>query len=555
MTDVAQELTSLQNTANSALGTIETALKAEVAAEQLPLIGTAIKDNFDGTKTLLATQSMQSAVDSGIEAAETALGGDANWINDAQQVLDNDINSALQSAGFAGSVGATVDGSGNITLNLANSKTVSDTVPLASNLGLSNLQLTTTGTATASLGYDYNLTLGVNAADDSAFVDAGGSPVLSVSANVSAASLSADAQLGFLNFQATDAGSGLNANIAVNLSGTGQIAAGDLSNAISTIISGNATADFNLISDVADASGQQNPAFPSISANLDAQWTIGSAPTVTINNVSYSFGSFVQDFIDPILAELDPIVKPLQEVLAIFNTDITPLDAFKNVLDVAGGVNALGQDTGDGKVTLLDFVKLAFEAAGQNINLAPFVNFTHLVQDLIDWDAFLQGKNFGPDSYTIGSFNIPISGLPTLIAGTQQDLNSFFAGLPGGGATDNGQTAAQVLQGMFSNADFSFPIITDPLSAIEMLLGQNTNLFQLNLQTSLNFGPGFNADGSPAGALATIAQIPLGIPFLNALMQGDFSAAVNIGFGYDTRGLQEYEQSLQPGQTPIPPIS
>jgi hypothetical protein len=218
------------------------------------------------------------------------------------------------------------------------------------------------------------------------------------------------------------------------------------------------------------------------------------------------------------------------------------------LLDVAGGSDNWGRDKGDNKFTLLDVVKLAANAAHQKVNLVPFVNFINLLQDLIDWDSFLQGKDFGPNSYTIGSFNIPASGVPTLIAGTQQDLNAFLAGLPGGGATSDGQTAAQVLQGMFHNTDFSFPIITNPLSAIGMLLGQTTDLFQLNLRPSLNFGPGFNPDGSPAGDLVTIAQIPLfGIPFLNALAQGDFSASLNIGFGYDTRGLQQYEQSVQSG--------
>ena len=313
-------------------------------------------------------------------------------------------------------------------------------------------------------------------------------------------------------------------------------------------MTGSATADFNLVSDVGDASGNANPAFPSLSANLDANWTLGNAPTVTINNVSYTFGSFVQSFIEPILAKLDPIVTPLQQVIAIFNTNITPIANFPGalkLLDVAGAANNWGGDKGDGKFTLLDVIKLADSAAGQDINLVPFEKFMNLVQDLINWDSFLQNKDFGPNSYTIGSFNIPTSGLPTLIAGTQQDLNAFINGLPGGGHTDNnGQTAAQVLQSIFSNTSFSLPIITDPSSAIGMLLGQNTNLFQLNLQPQLSFGSGFNPDGSPAGALVTIAQIPLfGIPFLNALMQGNFSAALNIGFGYDTRGLQEYAQS------------
>ena len=143
------------------VGTIEVALEAEVSAEQLPLIGTAIKDNFDGTQMLLSTKSMRNAVDAGISTAESLIESDANWLIDAQQTLTNDINSALQSVGFAGSVSVTVDGSGNIALDFADNKTLSDSVSLSNNLGLSNLQLSLTGTATASLTYSYNLMLGV----------------------------------------------------------------------------------------------------------------------------------------------------------------------------------------------------------------------------------------------------------------------------------------------------------------------------------------------------------------------------------------------------------
>jgi hypothetical protein len=48
MTDVTTELTS-KATADSALGSIETALRTEVDAEQLPLVGSAIKNDFDGS--------------------------------------------------------------------------------------------------------------------------------------------------------------------------------------------------------------------------------------------------------------------------------------------------------------------------------------------------------------------------------------------------------------------------------------------------------------------------------------------------------------------------
>ena len=197
-------------------------------------------------------------------------------------------------------------------------------------------------------------------------------------------------------------------------------------------------------------------------------------------------------------------MKPLQQVIAIFNTNITPIANFPGalkLLDVAGAANNWGGDKGDGKFTLLDVIKLADNAAGQDINLVPFEKFMNLVQDLINWDGFASEQRLR--SKRLHHRLIRHSDLRAAyanIAGTQQDLNAFLNGLPGGGATDSDhQTAAQVLQSLFSNTSFSLPLITDPSSAIGMLLGHNTNLFQLNLQPQLSFGSGFNPDGNAAG--------------------------------------------------------
>jgi hypothetical protein len=216
MTDLTSELNALQQDADTTLGNIETGLRTAVDAGNLPLVGDAVKNSFDATSTLHAAESLNAAIDSGIQAALSLIAG--NPAADAQQTITQAINDALAAQGFGQGVVATV-GSQGVDLQFADSKTVADTVSVASNLGLSGLSLQTQGQVEADLTYNFNFTLGDDAANPANYyVVASGSPLVSVNATVSAPNFSADADLGFLHFSATSPS--LDANIAINTTRT-----------------------------------------------------------------------------------------------------------------------------------------------------------------------------------------------------------------------------------------------------------------------------------------------------------------------------------------------
>ncbi len=103
-----------------------------------------------------------------------------------------------------------------------------------------------------------------------------------------------------------------------------------------------------------------------MSADLEAAWNFGAStvdggadisafgdtPMVAIDNITYDLGSFVDNFLRPILDEIAPVIKPLQDALAVFNYDLTPL--FQKIM--GDGWPVLDAN-GDGEITLIDFCR------------------------------------------------------------------------------------------------------------------------------------------------------------------------------------------------------
>jgi hypothetical protein len=560
-----EDLQTLEAGIDQVLGKIESALALEVFAEDIPIVGDKLKAAFDQGQEALHTIKTLKAT---IVTAITSLGNAQSYLESA---IEEKINDALATAGFIGSAVDAVINGGQATLAFTTDKTITYEQSLATDFGLPGLDLhtTTTGSAQAQLSYGFDFTVGVDGTGaDSFFLQTGGtSPELAVDLSVATPNLGAHATLGFLNFDAVDQGSSLNGSFAVDIkdaNNDGKLRLSELgSDVLDARLSGSANLDVHLASNLGDA------ALPKMSADLnvdlafsqylvdpnDDNTNFGSVPTVAFNNVAYDFGTFVEDFIQPILDQLDPILKPINQALAVFKTDLTFLKAlpgWETIFDKAGGNNG-GLDAADGKVTLIDFVKLAQPDA----NLVPAQKFIDLIDQIVDWAAFFQGKDFGPDAYDLGDFQIlsdiraAAFELSTAIATITQgaaDLSGFLGGLAQGGqggygATDqNGQTGGQILQDMFTGGAFSFPILTNPMEAFKLLLGGNANLFGLDLP-ALNIGFGsLDANGNPTGSLVDLATVPV-FPGINVSLSGALSVAIDMAFGYDTRGLQQFLDS------------
>ncbi|WP_448205884.1 Ig-like domain-containing protein, partial [Azospirillum sp. sgz302134] len=550
-----EQIETLKAGIDNALGVIEDALEAQVFAEKLPIVGDRLSAAFQEGKDALK----------GIRAVEGKIVG---AINDILYVIDNaqgiaetyvedKINAALKSLGAdENAVHALVNGS-EVTLTFSTHQHYEYEQSLATDLGLPGLQLQTGGTAAAALDYDFDFTVGADTTGF--FVQTNGTqPELSLGLHASTPDFDASTHLGLMNFSATDRNSTLDGSFAVDLkdaNNDGKLRLSELnSDFIDATFSGAADIGVHLDANMGDA------ALPKASADLVVDWsfnnsvvnvndqnvTFGALPVVKFENVHYDFGTVVEDFIKPILHKLEPVLQPINQALAVLRTDVSflkKLPGWETLFDRAGA-DVGGKDAPDGNITLLDFIKIAVP----DQNLVPLTQFIGIVDDVVTWAEYFGGLDLGPDAYSVdldaGSFQMLsdirdtafklAEAAPTVIKGAQ-DLTAFLAGLNSGSWTQadpkTGQTGQDVLKSMLLGNSFSLPILTNPASAFSLLVGGNAKLFSLDL---------------PAMSFEIPSQDLLSIPIfagLDVKVQGAIGIAMDLAFGYDTRGLRQFVAS------------
>jgi hypothetical protein len=110
------EIGALKAGLDTTLNRIEQALGTVVYAEQLPLVGTQIKEAFDaGEAALKAVVTLEGKIDGVLTALTDGAGYAASDV--AQQ-----INDAIATAGFAGTIGTAVN-NGELTFNIVTNTT------------------------------------------------------------------------------------------------------------------------------------------------------------------------------------------------------------------------------------------------------------------------------------------------------------------------------------------------------------------------------------------------------------------------------------------------
>jgi hypothetical protein len=563
----ASQIAALKTGLDSILKPIQQALQSKVYAENLPIIGSLISSAAaKGQAALQQFGSLETNVFNALNAFNN-VGTNINTIQTA-------INTALVNAGFpAGGVAVSLTG-GTLTLPLNDTVKNSFSTALGTNFGLPGLGFQTNGTATTKLDYTVKVSGAVDASGNFSVSTPNNGPALSVGLDVTAPTFTAsstlgtaDSILGGLRFGAINQGSSLQGTVSLDTSGN-------------ATFTGNANLNVQLTSDMGTA------ALPSISADLLGGWSFngstfdpnnaasfGDTPTISLDNVTYKLGDFVDNFLDPVLSDANALLQsaPIQTALKIFDTNVdflggtvTPSDpgakgdmgligTLWHNLDVAGAVDADGNDIADGHVTLVDFLKLA------GVDVTPIVQFLTAVQDVQNWVTALSGASFGSTSYDLGSFSIPddvrgaiqqISEVTPVQTTAAQDLGALLDSWPDATpAGAGGMTAGQALQSLLNSKIFSFPIISNPVQAVQFLLGGTVDLFDADLPpASINIGA-INAAGVPT-SLDTLFSLPIPIGFippqilsLDLTLGAAFRGSAAIDFGYDTKGVTDFKNS------------
>ncbi|NOQ51065.1 MAG: hypothetical protein GQ578_02440, partial [Desulfuromonadaceae bacterium] len=249
------------------------------------------------------------------------------------------------------------------------------------------------------------------------------------------------------------------------------------------------------------ADGLQLVSFSDLSTNLIKD----GLEIVEFQDASLDLGSFVSDFVEPVLSVVREVTDPLQPIIDILTTplpvisDIGPDMTILDLAEMTGVVNAgLIQSIAD-MITLINGIPLGAESL-----LLNFGDFTIYNRDE-DPDLDLTDPNEDVQS----KVEIPDIEAPAI--------------------PNDGSKTSGFVDKIKSAGDFDIPIINDPSQIFNLLLGKDAVLLTYDLQ--------------PLVAEFTYKQsFPVYGPLAVAIF-GEIAAEADFAFGFDTYGISQFADS------------
>ncbi|MEG4171337.1 MULTISPECIES: DUF4347 domain-containing protein [unclassified Microcoleus] len=279
-----------------------------------------------------------------------------------------------------------------------------------------------------------------------------------------------------------------------------------------------------------------NAAIPSFNFDLGVNWPIVNyangeltgpqTPTVNLDNVKLNLGTFVSNFAKPIVGKISEVVKPFKPVVDLLNADTKLLSKIR----LADKFDRKGKDgQKDGKVTVLELAETLFNKKVDT----RFLDGVKKIDDLSQLANQISIDNNGVfldlGSYRLNDFNASNANSSTenatLVAkttpqSTQEQINSKA-----------GDKVKEFLNNFTGLEGLDIPLLTQPINAVELLLGKpDVNLFTYDMPKLA-----FNFDVPPKKFRMW------GV--ISGLLKGKFSAYADLGFGYDTYGFQQWKKA------------
>jgi len=299
-----------------AIGGFQTALNEQVLDAETPLVGDQLKDEGSPGQALAAI---------------------VPDVSDFQNLITiNDVETALAGA-FGGALqgGIVTTGSDDMVV-FEFSLFTSIVGAVGFDVGLPFLGLEIEGSVQAEVRATVNARVVVT--PDEFFFDTSADNDLQLSLIVTAPGLTATGRFGFLTLQAADAGSEFRADYNINI-----ITPNDRLSSFSNIdfqtnVTGVADINLDLI-----AALPGDTVTPRVLAQLNIDWgfdladpeaeLFGNAPEVAINDVRLDLGSFFSSFVAPIVEDVQEVLRPIEPVLDVLETEIPLLAQLNTLLD------------------------------------------------------------------------------------------------------------------------------------------------------------------------------------------------------------------------------
>jgi Ca2+-binding RTX toxin-like protein len=521
-------LATIRTELTKVLDALEANLKTVAFANSLPLVGKGLSsatgsavDFLKDLKTKLTAQLDTGSVEQIQQTLGDALGENGlGWLQDVngdgnKNAGDITLTDTAQQVTFALSLGR-------------------DPVSIASGIGFDiglpalGLKVTDGSKVKTDVGFSLKLGFGVNK-DTGFFVDTAAKDELKVNLTTSLQNFNAVGTLGFLQMEVTDS-----AAQATQFTGTFGL---DLQNALTVVPTLNAQADVNLHLQgkipVAGNDKPQPPLLPSIGTDFNLKWQFadanasnpaniagfGNAPTLAFNNVTLKLGTFVSQFVGPVLGPVQDVLSPVKPVID-FLTDklplvgFSPIELFEKTHTIQGQI-AAGEGAGKTEST-----------AGIKV-IEVLDKLLDIPADAKDIPIPLGSFNLsgGNDLRTTDLNTIDINAFEGVFQDLQQGLRDL--GVSGNDLVDYLDKSKKELE----NQGPTFPLIQDPKQAFQLLLGKNPDLFKWDLSNTLHFGDKGEA------FFGTVVGVKLSY---------GYDGGLNLVMGFDTKGLEEFSKSGDP---------
>ena len=418
-------------------------------------------------------------------------------------------------------------------------------------LGIPGLGLETKGDVNIDLGWQLDFGFGISF-EDAFYLDISDDSELEVNLDVALPDFGLTGKLGFLQLDAignndpvtgdplTHFGAKFGVNVVNKKDSTDQRLAfselGDIG--LEAGVAGEAVADLHLAVKLdSDLAPGLSGVFPKVTTDFRLDWSIdgddtmpglqlkpfselkGTSATnlvksglndVKFEHVSLDLGSFVTDFINPILGSVRDVTEPLQPIIDFLTTPlpvISDLGPSLTVLDIARMTGKVNTGFIESVADLITFINALPTDAGS------------LLLDFGDFSIF--DKTVNPDL----DITNPTEDVQNKVA-VPQDRTGTEADTGNDTAKKNTKSFTDKLK---SAGDFDFPIINDPTQIFNLLLGKDAVLMTYDLK--------------PLVAEFSYKQsFPVYPPLFVAIL-GQISAEADFAFGFDTSGIKEFADS------------
>ena len=462
-------------------------------------------------------------------------------------------------------------------------------VPLAADFGLPGLGFKSEGSLDADFSYDAMLDLVfplngdiyLNTDPSKTFFDAnfttklspgfkltGGLGFLQMDA-VNKPSVNANIDVNRGANPATQVSTGLDVNFTLDVSGTSglgqpnpdykltlsELTQTDFESLFRYSLAGDAAMSLGMKTSVSGSSAIPSFSFDLASvlplfdySNQEKASAASAASNFYFDNIRLDLGSYITDMLSPIVGGIDNILNPIYPIVDALYADTK---IFKTV-----GIASTFDTNEDGIVSPIDLADwfatyyailypgVAADKLKASIDATiTFVDLIKGVMDLVrNLDKMAEEGSFYVD---YGGYVLPAyeagnadSSTPTVTAANTPDLAKDTATQANNGGTsaESASSGAKTSSSAFSlimkeldALGFKIPIIDDPTKAINLLLGKTVDLFSWTMPEM--------------GMSSEISQDFYIYPGIDGIIEGGFGVNANIGFGFDTYGLNEWAKS------------